>query len=203
MRPRMRDSYNSNGERNFTYLCTLKDKSRKQLCQCKNISGIETDRLVVSKLKEMTMPNSEFMKKLHEIADGRDKQASRKETELKNLNMNYARNKSKIEILIDRLADVDKDVINEVANQIKELKTKNNEMEKRIEELKVEVENQVDQKKTAGIALNLIETYMNKFDELDLVTKRSLIRLLVCSVESDGENVYIKYIGDSNASTSP
>lgn len=203
MRPRMRNSYNTNGERNFTYLCTLKDKSRKQLCQCKNISGIETDRLVISKIKEMTMPNSEFMKKLHEIADGRDKQTSRKETELKNINMNYTRNKTKIESLIDRLAVVDAEIINDVANQIKELKTKNNEMEKRIEELKVEVENEVDGKKTAGIALNLIETYMSKFDELDLITKRTLIKLLVSSVESDGENVYIKYIGDSSRATRP
>ena len=117
------------------------------------------------------------MKKLHELADGRDKQSTRRENELKNLNMNYTKNKAKIESLIDKIALVDAEIMNDVANQIKELKRKNNEMENRIAKLKAEVENKDDVKKTASIALNLIETYMSKFDELDLITKRSLIKL--------------------------
>ena len=49
----------------------------------------------------------------------------------------------------------------------------------------------------------MIERYMDSFDTLDLVKKRTLIKLLVSSVESDGENVYINFIGSSFGSKSP
>ena len=55
----------------------------------------------------------------------------------------------KIESLIDRLAVIDESIMNEVANQIKDLKNKNNDIEKRIEELQKEVNAQVDQRKIA------------------------------------------------------
>lgn len=93
MRPRVRNSYTSTGERNFSYLCELKDKSRKQLCQCKNINGIEADKLVVEKLKELTTPNSEFINKLKSIASGKEKGTSQKQIELQTLNNNLTKNK--------------------------------------------------------------------------------------------------------------
>ena len=203
MRPRLRNTNADNGERNFTYLCELKDKSRKKLCTCKNINGIETDKLVIEEIKKLTLPTSEFMIKLKEIASGKEKEMTKKQNELKNLNITYTRNKMKIENLIDRLAVVDESIINQVANQIKDLVNKNDEIEKRINILQKEVNAGLDQRKTAEIALDMIEKYMDSFDTLDLVEKRTLIKLLVSSVESDGENVYINFIGSSLASKSP
>ncbi len=203
MRPRLRNSYASNGERNFTYLCELKDKSRKQLCTCKNINGIETDKLVIEKIKELTLPTSQFMTRLKEIASGREKETTKRQNELQNLNATYTRNKMKIESLIDRLAIVDTEIINDVAIQIKELKAKNNDIEKRLNILKQEVESETDQRKIAELALDMINKYIESFDTLDLIQKRTLIKLLVSSIESDGENVYINYIGSSLGTKCP
>lgn len=203
MRPRLRNSRANNGERNFTYLCELKDKSRKQLCACKNINGIETDKLIIEEIKKLVLPTSEFMIRLKEIASGKEKETTRKQNELQNLTATFTRNKMKIESLIDRLAVIDESIINEVANQIKDLKNKNNDIEKRIQDLQKEVNAGVDQRKIAELALDMIERYMDSFDTLDLVKKRTLIKLLVSSVESDGENVYINFIGSSFGSKSP
>lgn len=203
MRPRLRNSHASNGERNFTYLCELKDKSRKQLCTCKNINGIETDKLVIEKIKELTLPTSQFMTRLKEIASGREKETTKRQNELQNLNATYTRNKMKIESLIDRLAIVDTEIINDVAIQIKELKAKNNDIEKRLNILKQEVESETDQRKIAELALDMINKYMESFDTLDLIQKRTLIKLLVSSAYSDGENVYINYIGSSLGTKCP
>ena len=93
--------------------------------------------------------------------------------------------------------------MNVVASQIKDLKTKNILIEKRINELQVEVSYDVDQKQVASLALDMINKYMSNFDNLDIVSKRTLIKLLVSSVESDGENLYINFVGDSLASKSP
>ena len=203
MRPRLRNSVAPNGERNFSYLCELKDNSRKQLCKCKNINGIETDKLVIKKIKELALPTSDFMKKLKLIADGKEKETAKKQNELQTLNATLTRNKMKIESLIDRMAIIDTELISDVALQVKDLKSKNIEMEKRVTELTKEGNREMDQKEITSLALDMINKYMNAFDTLDIVDKRIMIKLLVSSVEADGEHVYINYIGSSNTAMCP
>mgnify|MGYP004513345817 CR=1 FL=1 len=203
MRPRLRNSIALNGERNFTYLCELKDKSRKQLCQCKNINGIETDKLVIQKIKELTIPIEDFIKRLKLIADSKEKEATKKQNELQTLNATLTRNKMKIELLIDRMTIIDVNLINDVSLQVKALKFKNTEIKKRMAELTKEINQETDQKKITSLALDMIDKYMNSFDTLDIVDKRTMVKLLVNSVESNGENVYINYIGSSNTVMCP
>lgn len=197
MRPKLRKTYASNGDRNFVYMCELKDKSRKKLCQCQNINGNETDRLVLQNIKELTLPNSDFIKKLKDISIGREKESSKKQNELQSLNIAYAKNKIKMENLIDKLAIIDNELVNDVALQIKTLKSKNIDIEKRIKILTEKTKKDADQKQVAELALDIINRYMNSFDTLDIVTKRNLIKLLIDSVESDGKDVYINFIGNS------
>lgn len=104
------------GRRVFDYMCELKDKSRKQKCQCKNINGLEADDLVMQKIKELT-------------------------------NTNY-----------DEISD----------------------------------------KETADLLLNILDTYFTSFDTLDLNTKRNMIKLLVSSITTDGEDITINFLGARN-----
>ena len=76
-------------------------------------------------------------------------------------------------------------------------------MEKRVDELTKEVNREMDQREIASLALDMIDKYMSSFDTLDIVDKRIMIKLLVSSVESDGGNVYINYIGSSNTAMCP
>ena len=198
MRPKLRNSIASNGKRNFSYLCELKDKSRKKQCQCKNINGIETDKLVIQKLKEITSPKSEFMRQLENLATNYKKKSTEKQTELQNLNTTFTKNKMKIEALIDKIANIDSEIINEITLQIKNLKFQNNKIKKRVAEIKNEITIEISQKQMTKIALNMIKTYMKSYDTLDIIEKRLTIKTLVNSVESDGENLYINLIGSSN-----
>lgn len=149
------------------------------------------------------MPTSDFMIKLKDIATGKEKETTKKQNELQNINTTFTNNKMKIEKLVDRLAEVDKDIMPEVAEQIRDLKNKNTAIEDRINELKIEVENETDQRKVAALALDMITRYMDTFDKLDIISKRTLIKLLISSVESDGENIYINFIESSSTSKCP
>ena len=42
---------------------------------------------------------------------------------------------------------------------------------------------------------NIINKYMSSFDSLNIVDKRLMIKSLVNTIESDGENIYINYMG--------
>ena len=143
------------------------------------------------------------MKTLKLVAEGKEKETTKKQQELQTLNTTLTKNKMKIEALIDKMAFIDVELINDVALQIKELKAKNNDIEKKITDLTNEVTKETNQQEIASLALDMINKYMDTFDTLDIVDKRIMIKMLVSSVESDGENVYINFIGSSNTAMCP
>ena len=203
MRPRLRTSMASNGKKNFSYLCELKDKSRKKLCKCKNINGIEVDKLVFEKIKSLTLPTSCLVEQIKLSINNRQKYENNNKNELSTLNVSMAKNKAKIKSLLNKISIIDVDLVNDIVLQIKELKHKNIKINARIAELTKKMNQEICKEEILSIALNIIDKYLYSFDTLDIAEKRIMIKSLVDSIESDGENVYINYIGSFNTTVCP
>lgn len=195
MRPRLRNTVIIDNKRNFSYLCVLKEKSRKRLCKCKNINGIETDMIVIEKISELKLPTNMLINKIKLLINNKEKESDKRINELQTLNTILSRNKRKVEALIDKMAIIDGELIADITAQIKSIKSKNLEIEKRIIELSKETEKEIDKDKVTVLALNIINKYMSSFDSLNIVDKRLMIKSLVNTIESDGENIYINYMG--------
>ena len=195
MRPRLRNTVTIDNKRNFSYLCVLKEKSRKRLCKCKNINGIETDMIVIEKISELKLPTNMLINKIKLLINNKEKKSDKRINELQTLNTILSRNKRKVEALIDKMAIIDGELIADITAQIKSIKSKNLEIEKRIIELSKETEKEIDKDEVTVLALNIINKYMSSFDSLNIVDKRLMIKSLVNTIESDGENIYIYYMG--------
>lgn len=195
MRPRLRNTVTIDNKRNFSYLCVLKEKSRKRLCKCKNINGIETDKIVIEKISELKLPTNMLIKKIKLLINNKEKKSDKRINELQTLNTILSKNKRKVESLIDKMAIIDGELITDITAQIKSIKSKNLEIEKRIIELSKETEKEIDKDEVTVLALNIINKYMGSFDSLNIVDKRLMIKSLVNTIESDGENIYINYMG--------
>lgn len=195
MRPRLRNTVTIDNKRNFSYLCVLKEKSRKRLCKCKNINGIETDMIVIEKISELKLPTYMLINKIKLLINNKEKKTDKRINELQTLNTILSRNKRKVESLIDKMAIIDGELIADITAQIKSIKSKNLEIEKRIIELSKETEKEIDKDEVTVLALNIINKYMSSFDSLNIVDKRLMIKSLVNTIESDGENIYINYMG--------
>ena len=195
MRPRLRNTVTIDNKRNFSYLCVLKEKSRKRLCKCKNINGIETDKIVIEKISELKLPTNILINKIKLLINNKEKKSDKRINELQTLNTILSRNKRKVESLIDKMAIIDGELITDITAQIKSVKSKNLEIEKRIIELSKETEKEIDKNEVTVLALNIINKYMSSFDSLNIVDKRLMIKSLVNTIESDGENIYINYMG--------
>lgn len=195
MRPRLRNTVTIDNKRNFSYLCVLKEKSRKRLCKCKNINGIETDMIVIEKISELKLPTNMLINKIKSLINNKEKKSDKRINELQTLNTILSRNKRKVEALIDKMAIIDGELIADITAQIKSIKSKNLEIEKRIIELSKETEKEIDKDEVTVLALNIINKYMSSFDSLNIVDKRLMIKSLVNTIESDGENIYINYMG--------
>lgn len=195
MRPRLRNTVTIDNKRNFSYLCVLKEKSRKRLCKCKNINGIETDMIVIERISELKLPTNMLINKIKLLINNKEKKSDKRINELQTLNTILSRNKRKVEALIDKMAIIDGELIADITAQIKSIKSKNLEIEKRIIELSKETEKEIDRDEVTVLALNIINKYMSSFDSLNIIDKRLMIKSLVNTIESDGENIYINYMG--------
>lgn len=195
MRPKLKTNTTPTGEIRFDYMCELKEKSRKQKCDCKNINGNEADKLVMQTVKELIAPNSTFRKRLTELSKNKFNGASKDSVELKALETTLKKNEQAIENLLDRIKFIDISLIEDLTKEIKKLKADNIEIEKRIAEIKNISSDNINLQEQADIVLNIIEAYFTTFDELDLITRRNLLRVLISNVKSDGTDLELNLIG--------
>lgn len=186
------------GRRVFDYMCELKDKSRKQKCQCKNINGLEADDLVMQKIKELTTPTSKFYKALKGLSTNTFNKENKNNEEVKALKSLIYKNETAINSLLDKIKYVDVSLLDDISNEIKKLKETNVELEKQIKSLTNTNYDEISDKETADLLLNILDTYFTSFDTLDLNTKRNMIKLLVSSITTDGEDITINFLGARN-----
>ena len=199
MRAKLKQNKTSNVDLRFDYICDLKMKSKGDKCSCKNVNGNEADELVIKGMQELAQPTSEFYKAIKEIATDNDYDNKNRNDELQQLERNYSKNENEIKNLANRLAIVDNEIFDVVQSQMKELKRKNNEIATNIQKLKQEQPNQVvNDQETAKIVFEILNSYMSRFNELDIISKRNLIKLFVGNMETDGKNLYMDLIGSRN-----
>ncbi|MBE6717408.1 MAG: recombinase family protein [Ruminococcaceae bacterium] len=195
MRPKLNSKIHEDGTRSFSYMCELKEKSRCKKCNSKNIMGIEFDKQMLEIVKTITSANGETYKKIKTMANGEFQSANINEDEMQTLQNTKKQNEKTIAKLIQKIALVDGDIVEELTEEIKRLKSANLEIEKSLSKLTDTKNNNQQQIEYAKLVLDIFDTYFQSFDKLDLVTKRSLIRLIIDTVEVDGENIYINLAG--------
>ena len=186
------------GRRVFDYMCELKDKSRKQKCQCKNINGLEADDLVLEEIKKLATTTSKFYKALKGLSSNTFNKEDKNNEEVKALKSLIYKNETAINSLLDKIKYVDVSLLDDISNEIKKLKETNIELEKQIKELTNTNYDEISDKETADLLLNILDTYFTSFDTLDLNTKRNMIKLLVSSITTDGEDITINFLGARN-----
>lgn len=195
MRPKIYPSNMPNGDVKFSYLCSLKDKSRKKICNHKNLNGNEADILVVETIKDLVKESGDFYQSIKSLANGNMNTLDEKTNELNTLLAEIKKNEAEIESLVDKIKIVPTNVVPVLAQEISKLKKANDELNEQIKHLKTDKNNVIEDSKNANIVLDIINTYFNRFDELDLLSKRTLVKLLITSAYSDGENLILNLLG--------
>lgn len=195
MRPKLKGTTDENGNLRFDYMCELKEKSRKQRCSCHNINGNEADKLVLDLIEDLIKPNSDFRKKLSKLAKNEFTGSKKESIELNALEKTLKKNQSSINSLLDKIKYIDVALLEDITNEIKRLKADNEQIQKRIDELQNFSSDEVNTQSQAQIIENIMETYFTTFNELDLQTKRSLIRLIIPNITSDGKDIEVNLLG--------
>ena len=124
MRPKIHTGrVNDLGEERFSYVCHLKEVSKKGRCQGANINGNELDRLLMKKIEEIIAPNNKIYQELERISLAKDIiiEGNR---ELEVLKQAYDKNQKDLDNLIQRIKYVDIEIIDDINKEIKRIKQK-------------------------------------------------------------------------------
>lgn len=202
MRPKLSGRYNEEGEQIYSYLCSMKEKSRMKCCRMKNANGNLLDRLVIEELKKISENKTEFF------------------TQLDQNRKSLQDEKQDYEMDISRMSEVVEHTEKEIDGLVSSLKLAKGTAAydyiiKQIDDLhrkKEEIKEQVDRYKETAIGKELtslefdlqIET-LSSFDRIvdtmDVEQKRAAIRTLVKRVVWDGESVHLYLFGSKEPSS--
>ncbi len=175
MRPKIRK--NKDNEIITDYLCELKEKSKKNLCDAKNINGSIIEDTIISNIMNFEINMTILFNKLKKTLK------TDKNSEIKEISYRIKKNNETIKNLIDKIKYIDISIINK---EIKELKEENAMLNSRLNKLNA---NSIDLK---DLANKTIKNYKN-INNLDNKTKKKYLHLLIKEIIASNNKLIINY----------
>lgn len=196
MRPKLSGRYNAQGEQIYSYLCTMKEKSRMKCCAMNNVNGNVLDRLVIEEIKKISEDDSEFQKQLSQCKKVLEENKQDFEMDRNRLKEDLDNTEREIGRLVSSLTKAEGTAAEEyIVKQIEKLHRKKEGMEQRLREL----EKIIVKKELPDAAVKLLKqtlsSYKETIDTMDVQQKRNAIRAFVKKIVWDGEQVHVYLFG--------
>lgn len=196
MYPKVTGRKTADGQVVFPYMCKLKERSRRELCNVRNANGNLLDAAICEQVKHLADHSSDFMKQLEKAKSAHAGNRSECETKLSALRKEQAETQRKITALIDSLADFgDSTAAVHLKKRIEELNGQDAALSSRIREL----ESLTDEGVLAGMEFDLMRQLLTVFhdniDDMTVTQKRAAIRTVVRKVVWDGKVAHVVLFG--------
>lgn len=201
MRPKLSKRLNAQGEQIYSYLCSMKEKSRSHICKMKNVNGNMLDKAVCEEIKKLGEDSSEFIRQL-EI--GKQQLVSNREEydeNLERLRGTLVENEKEISALVLSLTKASgTSAEGYIVKQIDELHDKDELIKRRIEELESLTARHTLSDIEFDIVRQMLASFKDTLDDMSVEQKRAAIRSFVKKVVWDGANAHIYLFGSDDSS---
>ena len=187
---------NAKGEkRSYTYICRMKERSRRNLCSRDNADGEQLDAAVVQQIKCLAEDGTvtERLKKYMLLCSN---QKERENNTLAQLRKQEKEQQQKMRTLIDTLADFSQSPAEgQLKQRIEELHQQVEEIKSRIRDEKAMSGKQLLSDEELSGLFRRLSAFSDGIDNMALSQKRKLVRALVRRVVWDGESAHILLYG--------
>lgn len=196
MRPKLTTRLDAHAEQVYTYLCTTKERSHAQCCDCKNASGNELDKAIVAALMKLPEDTQGL---IHLLEKGKRAIAASKDGEsgqVERLELQLADNEKEIGVLVAAIAKARHTTAEEyILKQIEALHESDEVIKSRIAE-----GNQIGQERALlGGEFDEIARKQTSFEqtigEMNTQRKRAAIRACVGKVTWQDEEAQVYLLG--------
>ena len=196
MYPKLSTRKTANGDPIYTYVCKMKERSKRERCNLPNANGNILDPAMIEQMKSLTENNSSFIARIEKSRQFYTGNQEQYASQAAGLKTEYAENEKTINGLIDSMAMVGDSVAKpRILKRIEDLTQTNQEIEKRIQEL----DGLLTANSLNDVEFDLLRQMMSMFrtniDKMSLEEKRAAIRTVVCKVIWDGVNAHVILFG--------
>lgn len=196
MYPKVTGRKTADGQVVFPYMCKLKERSRRELCNVRNANGNLLDAAICKQVKHLADHSSDFMKQLEKAKSAHAGNRSEFETKLSTLRKEQAETQRKINALIDSLADFsDSTAAVHLKKRIEELNAQDAALSSRIRELESLTDSGVLGDIEFDVMRQLLTVFHDNIDDMTVTQKRAAIRTVVRKVVWDGKVAHVVLFG--------
>lgn len=196
MYPKLSKRRTADGDVIFTYVCKLKERSQRSLCNNRNVNGNAMDLAVVEQVKRLNDHNAEFIDQMEKSRKFYTGNRVQYEEQLADLQKDKAEVEKKIEGLVDSLVELgDSTAKVRVAKRIEALTAESDALETRIQELIALTSQHAMSDIEFDVLQQLLSLFQENIDDMPLEQKRAAIRTVVRKVIWDGVNAHIVLFG--------
>lgn len=196
MRPKASGRVNENGEQIYSYLCSMKEKSRMKCCNMKNANGNRLDEMVWKEIKKLREDGSEFEKRLVQGKKTLSLEKQDNEIVIGRIQEELIRTKSEIESLVAALSKsggTKAEVY--IVTRIDELHKYKEGLIDQLEHIKQSAVSNELKKLEFDLLTEAYSSFEKTVDQMNICQKRTAIGTLVERAVWDGETIHLYLIG--------
>ena len=200
MRPKVTNRTTADGERHFSYLCELKEKSRRHKCDNRDINGNHLDRAVCFEIKKLAEDKSELARRLNAGKKTFVDESGQLTTDLERLRKAQRENQKEISALVNSLAKLAGTPGEQsILDGINQRSEKDQSIRENIQELEQILQQQNLQTQSFEVLRDMLRSFAATVDDMTVEQKRLALRVIVKDIVWDGEKVHIYLFGDEEA----
>ena len=197
MYPKLSQRKTASGEPIYTYVCKMKERSKRERCNRCNANGNILDAAIIEQIKTLTEHDSSFLSQLEKSRSFYTGKREQYDGQLEQLRTELQRNQKHIINLTATLGDLSptSSARGVLTDRIEELTTANHEIENRIYELEGLVNVNTLSDAEFDLLRQMLSVFSTGIDEMSVEEKRAAIRTVVRKVIWDGVNVHVVFFG--------
>ena len=196
MYPKLSQRKTATGEAIYTYVCKMKERSKRERCNRRNANGNILDAAIIEQIKSLTDRDSSFISQLAKSRAFYTGKREKYERQLENLRTEHAQNEQTINGLIDSLAMAGDSIAKpRMLKRIEELTEGNRDIENRIHELEGLVNSHELSDAEFDLLRQMLSHFRTSIDGMSIEEKRAAIRTVVRKVIWDGVNAHVVLFG--------
>ncbi|MBD5162193.1 MAG: recombinase family protein [Oscillibacter sp.] len=198
MYPKLSRRKAADGRPIYTYVCKMKERSRRSVCSLRNANGNTLDAAIIEQIRTLSEDRPGFIAQLEQSKKFYTGSREEYEGKLADLRAEQAENGKKITALVDSLAEFgDSTARGHVARRVDDLHRVNEEITARITELEGLTSQRTLSEIEFDLLCQLLAVFRNSMDDMSVEQKRAAVRTVVRKVIWDGQYAHVILFGTS------
>ena len=196
MYPKLSQRTTASGDVSYTYVCKMKERSKRERCNRRNANGNILDAAIIAQIQSLTDHGSSLIAQLEKSRTFYTGKREQYERQLEDLRIEHAANEQTINGLVDSLGMVGDSVAKpRVLKRIEALCEGNRDVENRIRELEGLINVNMLSDGEFGLLRQKLSMFRTSIDDMSVEEKRAAIRTVVRKVIWDGVNAHVVLFG--------